>query len=179
MFWSNWLKSFGQRRPPICNETDSVRRIAEGIEQVAPERARYLAGYAYVLSRAARADLSVTPAETERMVGIMQRESNLAIEQAARIVEHAKEQNRLYGSTEDFLATREFRDISTRDQRRNLLECLFVVCAGDGSLSSVQEGQIRQIASELGFAHHHYVAIRMGWSHEQDALRGVWVMPPQ
>ena len=59
--------------------------------------------------------------------------------------------------TENFLVTREFRAIATADQRRDLLDCLFAVSAVDESISSAEEAQVRQIASELGFEHPEYI----------------------
>ena len=47
----------------------------------------------------------------------------------------AKAQNQLFGETQNFLAAREFRDLATEDQKRDLLHCLFAVSAADDSIS--------------------------------------------
>ena len=75
---------------------------------------------------------------------------HLPEDQAILVVQIAKSQNQLFGGTENFLVTREFRDMASREQRLELLDCLFAVSAADDSISTVEENQIRQISSELG-----------------------------
>ena len=48
-------------------ETATVRKIVAQLEALPPDRARLLAGAAYVVSRAANADLTITPEETALM----------------------------------------------------------------------------------------------------------------
>jgi tellurite resistance protein len=87
-------------------------------------------------------------------------------------VQIAKAQHRLAGGTESFLVTREFKEVATREQCRELLDCLFAVSAADDSISAPEEAQIRQIASELGFSLGEMVEIRSAWSHKRDVLKG-------
>jgi uncharacterized tellurite resistance protein B-like protein len=61
----------------------------------------------------------------------------------------AKIQARVHGATEDFVVTREFRDISTVDQRRALLRCCFAIGAEDGAISADEAAVVNQIAREL------------------------------
>jgi hypothetical protein len=67
--------------------------------------------------------------------------------------------------------TREFREIATDDQRRELLDCLFAVAAADDRISADEDGQVRQIASELGFDHAEFVSARMAYSDKRSVLR--------
>ena len=46
------------------NETDTVRKIVHQLDQLPPERARYVAAFAYLLSRVARADMNISAEET-------------------------------------------------------------------------------------------------------------------
>lgn len=166
-----WL--FGNRSEESAarGDTETVRRIVAELDRIEPARARYLAAFAYVLSRVAGADLQVSDAETERIVEIVRREGRLPEGQALLIVEIAKSQNRLFGGTENFLVTREFRKIVTDDQRRELLDCLFAVSAADERVSGEEEQQIWQIANELGFPRDEYVAARMAYSDKRTVLR--------
>ena len=152
-------------------DTETVRRIVGQLDQLAPERARYLAAFAYVLSRVAAADLNISNVETEKMVDVLQRVGHLPEAQAILVVQIAKSQNRLFGGTENFLVTREFRDIASDSERRELLECLFGVAAADHSISGEEEAQIWQIASELGFAHSEYIQVRLAYSDKRTVLR--------
>jgi uncharacterized tellurite resistance protein B-like protein len=89
------------------------------------------------------------------------------------VVEIAKAQNRLFGHVENFLVTRELRELATPDQRRRLLDCLFSVAAAEDGISSQEEAQVRQIASELGFSHGEYVEARAAWSEHRSVIRGL------
>jgi hypothetical protein len=97
---------------------------------------------------------------------------HLSTEQARLAVELARAQHHVAGGTESFLVTREFREIATREQCRELLDCLFAVSAADDSISGMEEGQIRQIASELGFSLSELSAVRAAWADKRDILKG-------
>lgn len=153
--------------------TDTVRRIAAELEALPPERARYVAAFAYVLSRVAHADLDVSKDETREMEEIVQRLGHLPEDQAVLVVEIAKSQARLFGETENYLVTRELDDMATREQKQEILDCLFAVSAADDSISSTEETHIRQIASELGFSHKQYVQVRSDWSDKREVLKGL------
>ena len=71
--------------------------------------------------------------------------------EAVLVVEIAKSQARTLGGTQDYVVTREFRSISTREQRGHLLECLYAVAAADGTISSEESLEIVKIGEELGF----------------------------
>ncbi|MEA2564734.1 MAG: hypothetical protein QOH06_6238 [Acidobacteriota bacterium] len=157
--------------PP--SEVEAVRRIARELEAMEPERARYVAAFAYLLSRVANADLNVSEEETLKMETIVQALGHLPPDQAALVVEIAKGQNRLFGGTENFLVTRELRDLATREQCLELLDCLFAVSAADESISGAEEMQIRQIASELGFTHAELVQARSAYNDKREILKGL------
>lgn len=161
------------KRPPATDsgDTDTVRRIVAELERLEPTRARYLAAFAYVLSRVAGANLLISAVETDKMIEIVQQRSHLPEDQAILVVQIAKSQNKRFGGTENFLVTREFREVATAEQRSDLLECLFAVSAADHSITSDEEAQIRQIASELGFDHQEYVRVRLAYSAQRAVLR--------
>ncbi|MDE3155830.1 MAG: TerB family tellurite resistance protein [Acidobacteriota bacterium] len=152
-------------------DTDTVRRIVGELEQMPPERARYLAAFAYVLSRVANADLQISEPETRMMERIIQEIGQLPEEQAVLVVQIAKAQNRLVGGTEDFLVTREFRQIATPEQCRQLIDCLFAVSTADDSISSAEENQIWQVATELGMARDEFAALRLRYRDKREVLK--------
>ena len=88
----------------------------------------------------------------------MQKLGHVPETQALLVVEIAKNQARLFGGTENYLVTREFREIATAEQRLELLDCIFGVAAADGSISTIEESQAGQIAKELGFTQPEYSA---------------------
>ena len=141
-------------------DTDTVRRIVAELDKLDPDRARYLAAFAYVLSRVAGADFQITEIETMKMVELVHRLGQLTEAQAVLVVEIAKSQQRLFGGTENFLVTREFREIASEQQRSDLLRCLFAVAAADATISSEEEAQLWQIAGELGFSRAEFTGVR-------------------
>ena len=94
------------------------------------------------------------------MERIVSQLAELAPEEASLVVEIAKSQARLLGGTENYVVTRQFRQISTRQQRGKLLECLFAVAAADGSITGPESGEIVAIAEELGFTREEANALR-------------------
>ena len=167
----DWLRSAASAPASGQGDTETVRRIVSELDRLDPSRARYLAAFAYVLSRVANADLHISDIETDEIVQTLRRVGHLPEEQAILVAEIAKSQNRLFGGTENFLVTREFRDIADQAQRRELLDCLFAVSAADDAVTGAEEGQIWQIASELGFSHPEYIEARMKYSNLRTVLR--------
>src|SRR5437867_3691789 len=87
---------------PESAETETVRRIVAALDRLDPERARHIAVFAYILSRVARADLTISDAETRAMEAIVVREGGLALEQAILVAQMAKTQTILFGGTENY-----------------------------------------------------------------------------
>ena len=141
-------------------ETETVRRIAAELERLPADKAKYLAAFAYVLARIAQADLDIDESETEAMRGIVARVAGLEEAEAVLVVEIAKSQARILGGTQDYIVTREFRGISTREQRGHLLECLYAVAAADGTISSEESAEIVKIGEELGFTRPEATSLR-------------------
>ena len=157
--------------PDSPGDTKTVRRIVGELDALDGDRARFIAAFAYILGRVAHADLRIEESERLAMERIVTEIGELSAEQAILVVQIAKSHNELLGGTENFLVTREFRDLSTVEERRHLLECLFAVSAADGSVSTQEENHIRQVASELGLDHKTYIEIRSRYSAHREVLK--------
>jgi uncharacterized tellurite resistance protein B-like protein len=159
------LKYFGIESPEASassSETQTVRQITAALDRMEPEQARYVAGFAYILSRVARADLKISEAETRAMEKIVAEHGGLSEAQAVIAVQIAKSQNLLFGGTENFLVTREFSKLASRDRKLALLDCLFAVAAAEAQISAKEDNEIRQISNELGLDHRDFIAVRSG-----------------
>ena len=141
-------------------ETETVRKITRALDALEPERARFIAAFAYLLSRVARADLVITDEETREMERLVMQRGRLPEEQALIVVQMAKTQTILFGGTENYLVTREFNHLATAEQKIALLDCLFAVSAADRSISAVEDNEIRQIADELRIERAELLAVR-------------------
>ncbi|MBD3867448.1 MAG: TerB family tellurite resistance protein [Acidobacteria bacterium] len=141
-------------------DSATVRKIAAALEDMEPEQARYMAAFAYILGRVANADRVIHQAETATMCRLLREKGSLGETQAALVVEMARQQGVLFGASEDYLVTREFREISTKEQRLALLDCLFAVSAADRSISALEGRVLMQIADELKLDRREYTALR-------------------
>lgn len=165
-------------RPPAAEaETATVRRIVGQLEALPPAQAAYVAGFAYILSRVANADLEVTPAETAEMERLVAGLAGLSEAQAVLVVEIAKTQARLEGATEDYLVTRHWNELATPEQRESLLHCLFAVAtAAGGTISAQENAEIRQVSDELGYSLAELNVVRSAYADRISAIGAL--MPP-
>lgn len=152
-------------------DTAAVRRIVEELGSLDPGRARYLAAFAFLLGRVAHADLHVSTDETRKMEEIVTAFGDLPPDQTRIVVEIVQAEHDLRGATQSFQVAREFRRISTREERRELLHCLFAVSAADEEISSAEEKQVRHVAEELGFSHREFVEIRSAYNDRRSVVR--------
>ena len=140
--------------------TGALDAIADALEHMDPAEARYIAAVAYLLSRVAQADHDVTEAERASVERALVDHSGLAPDRAAIVTTLATSQMIHVRGTQDYLVTREFATMATREQKRALLDALFAVSASDASIVTVEDNEIRRIASEIGLEHGDVVETR-------------------
>ena len=145
------------------DRTETVRKIVDELDHLEPERARFVAAFAYILSRAAQADMKISDDETHAMEQIVVEHGKLPPEQALIVVQMAKTQSLLFGGTENYLVTREMNRLASRDEKLALIDCMFAVSAADESISTVEDNVIRQVAAELRLDHREFIAVRAGY----------------
>jgi uncharacterized tellurite resistance protein B-like protein len=134
---------------PMAGETSSVRIIAAKLAAMPPEQARYLAAYAYLLNRAATADLASSDLEAAEMARLIAEAGGLAHGDAELVMEVARTLQSEYGATEDFLVTREFKGISDAEQRLALIRCCFLVASADDEIGEDESWLVNRMAVEL------------------------------
>lgn len=159
--------------PDSAAETATARRIVARLEALPPAEARYLACFAYVMSRTANADFDISDEESAVMERFSVEYGGLDTAQAVLVVQMAKVQARVNGGTEDFVVTREFRSISTPEQRLALLRCCFAVGAADGTISAPEAGTINEIARELDLEPADVNAVRAEFHEQLSAVQAL------
>jgi uncharacterized tellurite resistance protein B-like protein len=152
-----WL---GIANPKDEGGENRLEEIERALASLGPERARFLACFAYILTRPARADHTVTDEEAARMQHIIVEHTGVTEDQAATIVRVAREAARRSGGTEDYLVTREFERLASREDKLHLLDALFAISAADASILTVEDNEVRRVASELKLEHGDYIAVR-------------------
>jgi uncharacterized tellurite resistance protein B-like protein len=135
------------------NDTETVRRIARQLEAMPIEKARFLASFAYILTRAAAADLDISAVESEAIEKLVAEHGGLTQAQATLVAQIARHQSLLYSGTEDYLVTRQFKDLSTDADRVALLRCCYLVGAADDTITSAESDTLQEIAAELDLDH--------------------------
>ena len=138
-----------------------LRETLDALDHLEPDRARYLAAFAYVLGRVAHADQHVSPEETRAMEALVQEHGQLSHDQAMVVVQLAKASNLLFGGTANYLVARELSRLATYEQKLALMRCLFAVSATDETISMAEESEIHRIAKELSIDHPDLVALRV------------------
>ncbi len=153
-----------------AGDTESVQRVVAALRSLPPERARYVAAFAYLLGRVAYADRDFQPEEAQEIVRLLQ-QRGIPDDQATLAVDIVKEQNELFGGTEDYLVSRELKEVSTREQRLQTLDCLFAVAAADDIITGEEEASVAQIANELGLTQRELVAARIPYSAKRSIFK--------
>lgn len=139
----------GFTQPPADDGSETIHRIARELDQLDPARATFVAAFAYLLSRVARADHDVSVEETATMEQLVAAKSGLPAAQAALVVEMAKVQQRLFGGTDDFLVTRTFSRDASPEQKLGVIDCLFAVASADRRILNAEGDEIARIAREI------------------------------
>src|SRR5688572_23779739 len=103
------LSFLGFTSAPESTDSDTIHEIAAELDRLEPGQARYLAAFAFVLSRLAAADHEISPDEARAMEDLVREKGELPADQAAMVVEMAARQQRLFDATDDFLVTRELQ----------------------------------------------------------------------
>ena len=155
------LRAWMRVDEPKAQEFAPLRETLNALDQLEPDRARFLAAFAYLLGRVAHADQHVSTEETAAMEALVTEEGQLSRGQTMVVVQLAKTSNLLFGGTANFLVAREFSSMASYEQKLALMRCLFAVSATDESISLAEEAEIHRIAKELGIQQPDLVALRV------------------
>jgi uncharacterized tellurite resistance protein B-like protein len=146
---------------PEEQEFAPLRETLEALDHLEPERARFLAAFAYLLGRVAHADQHLSTEETRTMEALVREQGGLAQDQAMVVVQLAKTSNRLFGGTADFLVARQFSALASYEQKLALMRCVFALAATDEAISTDEESAIHRIANELRIEPPDLIALRV------------------
>jgi tellurite resistance protein len=152
-------------------DTETIRRIAAQLDALPMEQRRFIGGFAYVLGRAAHADLDVSAEEVSFMERTVVEVGGLTEAQAVMVVQIARSQAELQGATEDYLVTREFAAAASLEDRQKLLRMAFSVGAVDDSISAQESAEINEIGKELGFTPAEIDTVRMDFADKLSVIQ--------
>lgn len=155
----------------ITRQEDGLADVERQLDGLNPQRARFLACFAYLLGRVARADHDVSESERTTMAGLVASRGGLTPEQVSLAVQIATAHGLKFGGTEDFLVAREFAALASREEKIALLDCLFAVSASDTSIATVEDNEVRRIASEINVGHDDFIAARARHAQHLEVLK--------
>ena len=138
-----------------------LRETLQALDHLEPDRARFLAAFAFLLGRVAHADQHVSADETHAMEELVCEQGALTRDQAMVVVQLAKTSNLLFGGSANYLVARQFTDLATYEQKLALMRCLFAVSATDDSISLAEEAEIHRLAKALGIQQPDMVTLRV------------------
>lgn len=167
-----WLSSWLKLESSAAGGTssDALRDLLDALDRLEPERARYLARFAYLLGRVAHADQHVSVEETAVMEHLVAREGKLPDDQAMLVVGLAKTSSLLFGGSDDFIVARDFAASTSYEQKLALLRCLFALSAAEGNISIAEEREVQRIARELRVEPADVVKLRLEYQHHLPGL---------
>lgn len=126
-----------------------LRELVEALDRLDPDRARFLARFAYLLGRVAHADRHVSPEETVEMESLVRELGAVDADAAVLVVSLAKQSNLMFGGHADYEVARDFADAASYDEKLALARCLFAVASTDASISMPEEAEIHRIMNVL------------------------------
>ena len=153
-----WL---GLDNSPPSSEPAPLRSLVDALDRLEPARAQYLARFAYLLGRVARADEHVSAEETHAMERLLVEHGNLSADQAMLVVSIAKASSLMFGVPADFAVTQEFTDSATYEQKLAVARCMFAVAASDERISIAEESELHRITNQLRIEGPDLTAIRL------------------
>jgi uncharacterized tellurite resistance protein B-like protein len=155
------------------DDTETVRRIAGQLDALPIERARFLAAFAYILTRAAAADMEISEVESRAIERLVAEHGGLPEAQAVLVTQIARNQSLLYSATEDYLVTRQFRELASEDDRLALLRCCYLVGAADDTITAEESDTLQEIARELDLGRDAVNAIRNEFAPKLSAIQAM------
>ena len=144
-----FLDVFGREPADVDDCRDAIHRIADELDRLDPNYARYLASFAFILSRVASADREVSAGEIAAMEECVIDKGRVSRDQAAMVVQMARTHQKLFGATDDFLVTREVARSASYDQKVALIDCLYAVASADKRIFAAEGDEIGRIGREL------------------------------
>jgi len=113
----------------------------------------------------ARADRTVTDAETEQILSILEKQFTLSPEEQTDLL--ALAEDHADHATSLFEFTTRLKELLPLDERETLVELLWQVAFADGVIDKYEEQLVRKVAELLHVRHHDFIAAK----HRADPTR--------
>lgn len=155
-FWTNFKADSSK-----ANFVNSLHvKLASQMPEKDENALAIIACKAGLLANLAFADLNFEPEEFDKMETILNRDDNFKADEVKVIAKLAKEHAKEFSGLENHLLTRPLTELLTQKERFGFLKSLFQVAASDGSVSSLESEEVRNISHSLKLSKQHFLAAR-------------------
>ncbi|MBT3234524.1 MAG: TerB family tellurite resistance protein [Bdellovibrionales bacterium] len=111
-------------------------------------------------ARVVGSDMVIEDGEIQSMKEALKKWGELPAQKADAAVQLAMEDSKELAGIENHKYCSPLIDLMTADERYHLLESLFAIAAGDGSVVNAESEEIRLISKGLMLGHNHFVSAR-------------------
>jgi len=125
-----------------------------------PTRAEFVAAFAGLLVRVAYVDRSLSEAERAVLGPLLAANAGLPSAEAEAVVEIVTHQAVTLGGISYASLTRAFNAIATDGEKERLIDCLYAVATAEGSISVVEDEEVRAVARALLLSQHQFITVR-------------------
>jgi uncharacterized tellurite resistance protein B-like protein len=154
--------------------TPAPERLATAIQTrlgtLSPPRAEFVTAFAGLLVRVAYVDRSVSEAERAVLAPLLATNAGLARDEADMVVEIVTHQASTLEGISYASLTRAFNGIATAEEKERLVDCLFAVATAEGSISLVEDEEVRAVARALLLSHQQLIAVRSRYKDQLEVI---------
>lgn len=149
-------------------------RLAAAIQarltNLTPARAELVAAFAGLLVRVAYVDRSVSEAERAVLAPLLSANAGLPPAEADTVVEIVTHQATTLGGISYASLTRAFNASATADEKERLIDCLYAVATAEGSISVVEDEEVRAVARALLLSQQQFIAVRSRYKDQLEVI---------
>jgi len=149
-------------------------RLAAAIQarltNLAPPRAEFVAAFAGLLVRVAYVDRSISEAERAVLGPLLSSSAGLPVAEAETVVEIVTHQATTLGGISYASLTRAFNAIASDVHKQRLIDCLYAVATAEGSISVVEDEEVRAVARALLLSQPQFIAVRSRYKDQLEVI---------
>lgn len=161
-------------RPSPRGDASRSARLATTVQSrltsLDAKRAELVAAFAGLLVRVAYVDRSVSEAERAVLGPLLAANAGLPAAEAETVIEIATHAATTLGGISYASLTRAFNAIATAEEKTHLIDCLFAVATAEGSISLVEDEEVRAVARALLLSHQQFIAVRSRYTAQLEVI---------
>lgn len=144
--------------------------IQSRLTSLDPRRAEFVAAFAGLLVRVAYVDRSVSEAERAVLGPLLAANAGLPAREAETVIEIVTHAATTLGGISYASLTRAFNAIADAEEKTRLIDCLFAVATAEGSISLVEDEEVRAVARALLLSQQQFLTIRSRYTEQLEVI---------